>query len=401
MTLMPEDPWRSVRRAMPWAAGISVAVSGLCAAFGGIAWPMVFAAPLVTVAVAGAGRPPRRLVFDREPDITCDADGVRKKGQLLVGREDIVQAVVVPVDEESRQCVVEITRRGFKPRLRLLAPSVPHAREALHALELDAGRSVAELWCTSRWLAVPLPVRLFAEVAALVALVWIAAATSQPMLVLAAVALRVVGYAVPTRIRVGADGIWQSWLGIRRFYAFSRVADVRWYEEECMGTRTSGVELELTDGKRVCLPAARAAWNKSEAPKLLERVEEAFEAYRAARKSGELSCLLRDKRTFVEWVHALRAVGSGANVDLRTPPVPADRLLDVVEDSGATPLARASAAVAISSAVSPSERARIRVAAKAAAAPGLRRALERAAAPEAHDEELAEHLAVMEAMHAR
>jgi hypothetical protein len=80
-------------------------------------------------------------------------------------------------------------------------------------------------------------------------------------------------------------------------------------------------------------------------------------------------------------------------VSLRTPAIPADVLLRVVEDSKAAPIERASAAVAAIAAGGDEVKQRVRVAADTTVSPKLRVALERiASGAEETDEALVETL---------
>jgi hypothetical protein len=88
--------------------------------------------------------------------------------------------------------------------------------------------------------------------------------------------------------------------------------------------------------------------------------------------------LVRGGKSLLEWVRDLKRIGAGV-VDHRTPAVPIDVLLRVVEDSAADAADRASAALAAISHASPDAKRRVRVAAEATASPHLRVALTRIA----------------------
>lgn len=78
----------------------------------------------------------------------------------------------------------------------------------------------------------------------------------------------------------------------------------------------------------------------------------------------------------IDWVRTLRRLGAGVH-GLRTPAVPHEVLLGLVEDSSAPPIERASAAVAVLASADPELHRRVHVAAATAASPKLRIALDR------------------------
>ncbi len=112
---------------------------------------------------------------------------------------------------------------------------------------------------------------------------------------------------------------------------------------------------------------------------IVERIREALEAHRRGGLAADSAVLRRGQRDVREWVSALRALGAGANADMRTAPLPPERLFRVVEDPAASSADRAAAAVALGSDLDDTGRARLRTAAAAVAGPRLRAALETAA----------------------
>jgi len=95
-------------------------------------------------------------------------------------------------------------------------------------------------------------------------------------------------------------------------------------------------------------------------------------------------------------VRDLRAIGSGARLDHRTPPVPPESLWQAVESAGAEPAVRAAAAVALRETIDLEGRRRLLELAEATASRRLRIALQ-AVAGDRDDEALAEALAAAEA----
>lgn len=393
--LRPPAEVSPLRRCLPWltlSALSTIAIVVMRLPIELLAAPGV----LVLASCFACAWRPQRAVQPSAADVTCDAEGVRRRGVLVARREELRQGVVVPA---NGHWIVKLEHKTMRPPLELVAWNAVEARGALRALGLNATQAVAERWGASRWMALE-PWECAAVSGALLFLCWIAAFSKvvDPLLVLAlgGAAFFVIPL-VPTRIRVGADGVYTRWLGIGRFYAFSSIHEVRCYggpDAPPTGGHGTGVLLTLVSGKSVRLPVHPRSVD--DVAMLIERIEEALEEAARGERTPELSVLMRGERDDKRWILALRAIGSGANVGMRTSPLPPDRLLQIVEDTRAQPLARVTAAIAIAQVIPPSERRRIRIAAEASAAPGLRRALERAAG-DADDDELAELLASIEA----
>jgi hypothetical protein len=204
----------------------------------------------------------------------------------------------------------------------------------------------------------------------------------------------------PTRVRVGVDGVATRWLGRDRFVPFSRVRGVQTYEERVGGKTYFGVALDLDGGERIKLPAGQKGFTSMNTAELEERIRQALALHREGAGPVDERLLARGRRAVPEWVAALQALGAGANADLRTPPVPPEKLLRIAEDAAAAPLARVSAAVA-AAAAAPDAKRRVRLAARTTASPKLRVALERVSADDATDETIAEALADLDAAEAR
>ncbi len=200
-----------------------------------------------------------------------------------------------------------------------------------------------------------------------------------------------------TKVHVGADGILTKWLGRERFYPFKDIEWVNPIAKASMNKTYIGVELVLRNGERATVFTGQKRFGEEEQDALLERISEAVDAFKAGTANADASVLGRNGRVPRDWVTALRRIGAGANADMRTASIPVERLWRIVEDAGATPLARVGAAIALAPQVPPSERRRIRVAAQTTAAPKLRIALEHASSPDASEDELAEELAHLEA----
>jgi hypothetical protein len=204
----------------------------------------------------------------------------------------------------------------------------------------------------------------------------------------------------PTRISIGADGILTRWLGRRRFHAFSETDRVDPIEKRLSNKTYLFVQLTKKNGEQVNLPIGQKRWSEDDFAAVNERIREAIEVYKSGRIEANASALERKGRAPADWIVALRAVGAGANADMRTAPVSGEQLLRILEDPGAEPRARASAAVALSARGSEEDNQRIRIAADATAAPKLRIVLQKVTEPEASDEELGAMLAELEATEA-
>jgi hypothetical protein len=316
-------------------------------------------------------------------------------GKELVKREEVKQAFVVP---QEGAALVRLDRRGKskRPLFVRLRDSV-EAEAFVRALGLDAEHTAAEMRVASSllgWsigkqlLAVLLP--LAVTLPLMIALMKIAPlALILPFFYIAYVFA--IGFA-PTTVRIGTDGIVTRWLGRTRFVAHADIERVASYDDVRGTKRQRGVRLDLKNGEVVRLPTGQHDVALSEGAQLERRIDEAREAHRRGAKGGATDVLARGDRSIAEWIRHLRGVGAGA-VSLRTPAIPADVLLRVVEDSKAAPIERASAAVAAIAAGGDEVKQRVRVAADTTVSPKLRVALERiASGAEETDEALVETL---------
>jgi hypothetical protein len=110
-----------------------------------------------------------------------------------------------------------------------------------------------------------------------------------------------------------------------------------------------------------------------------ERLREARDAFRQGDRGDAAAPIRRGERGVGEWVASLRAIGTGANADMRTAPVPRENLFRIVEDPAAVATDRAAAAIALGAELDDESRARLRRTAESTAALRLRVAFERAA----------------------
>jgi hypothetical protein len=169
-------------------------------------------------------------------------------------------------------------------------------------------------------------------------------------------------------IRIGADGV----LVGRRF--------MPWRQVKSVIEKKTGAVLVLDTGKRVRLSHRDGA-------AVGARAREELAAFRARESRAEAELLLaRGTRSTDQWLRDLRAMTNGPGY--REGALPVEHLWRVVEDSAATPGARAGAAIALQGALDEDGRARLRAAAETSAAPRVRVALETASRA-ADDAELA------------
>jgi hypothetical protein len=197
--------------------------------------------------------------------------------------------------------------------------------------------------------------------------------------------LAVVAAVWPTvRVTVGVDGVSIG----RRFHGYDQIERVA---GEDKGRGIAGLVITLRDGARVELHCVVAQCRQ-----ILAHVALARERFERMRRDLDTSLLERRARPPAEWVRDLRAIGAGARVDHRTPPVPAEALWTAVESIGADPGVRAAAAVALRDSLDSAGRRRLQELAGTTASPRLRVALE-AVVEEREDSAVAEALAAAEA----
>lgn len=400
------DDAKLVRRNRSWLAlGASpflIALAAIVTAI--VVGQPVVAVPAVHTSIAGAVALTWLYRRNKNPvllsgGIWVDDEAVHHAGELLVRRSDLAAGFLVP---KEGGFWVRLQRRGVRPSILVSVRDAEEGRALLRALGFDASQTAAQMrvasdvfaWSRGKQLLFMLaPVfGVITGVPALaVALGVPGLAALAPLLLLAWVSgLLLTG----TRVRIGVDGIHTRWLHKERFIPYSRVQRVDRYEESGGGKIYVGVALVLEDGERIKIPAGQKGWGVDPL-EVEERIREGLELHRRGADAVDPKLLARGTRDLGGWVTALRALGSGANADMRTPPVPQDKLVRIAEDAAAPPLVRAGAAVAAAG-LSPEARKRVRIAAETTASPALRVALERVAAEDANDETLADALGELE-----
>lgn len=330
-----------------------------------------------------------------------------ERGALAVGAEEIplgriADAMIIPGPSFPR---VLIERRGpnLGP-LEIVVRSVAQGRTILRALGYDATQrtfsSRAASWLRATWPRALLSM-IGVVLAGFVAMLGAGLVGVPPLFALLAVVVPfAVLSAIPTKIAVGADGVYLKWLHWKRFIPLAAIGGAELYVERRRNNQRVGVTIMLVDGEPVSL-ALGNSWDLSRAQALVERIQEVVGDARRGDAATAAEALLRVRERLVRtsdttagWLRALRALGTGVVESYRAAPVEREALLRVVEDVTARPTERAAAAVALAAQTDPETRAKIRVASETVAEPKLRVALERVldddeAALEAAVEELA------------
>lgn len=173
------------------------------------------------------------------------------------------------------------------------------------------------------------------------------------------------------RITVGLDGIVVAWPLLRRrtFVPYARIVDVKSTNEQ--------IEFVLEGGKKyaVATSVAKEGVPSEEHRALLERIDDARDAYLRADRADSLAMLARGGRPTSAWVRELKALASAAGADYRSASLPTDTLVRVALDPKESEEMRMGAAFALRGTSDPSARLQLREAAEASASPRVRVAL--------------------------
>lgn len=322
--------------------------------------------------------------------VRADADGVEIDGQR-VPRSEIREGFVLPGSPPR----VKLSRRWAAP-IELQVGSTEEGRALLRVLGLDVSQTVATFRTMSRALTKR---RYIAAVLGSFFAVYggfmvglarsryhptMAAVTGIAFLI--ALASMMLVLLMPTKLSVGADGIVLRWFFRDRFIGYGDIADTEQYDKGWGRSRQIGLTVTLRSGEKISIPTGQAKWSNEDVAIIQERMREAMEAFRAGDAAADAALLRRGVRGVPEWVAALRAIGSGANADMRTAPLPRERLFRIVESPTAAVAERAAAAVALGGELDDEVRGRLRIAAEATASPKLRVVLEAAASGAAEAE---------------
>jgi hypothetical protein len=343
----------------------------------GLAVPLTFASIVLAALVLRKNPAP----ILREAPVRIER-GEARIGPLSLSRASIRDAQVVPL--KGGQHTVRIWRTRKLP-IDLVVRDKAEGREVLRALGFDASQTVTRFRGASRILAVRSMSRslLFALFFGTFMVLQLILREQPELYVLGSKALGVVFAAaliaimIPSRIAVGADGLLVSWLGLKWFHPLAKIRRVERYDSGLGGKdRTVGVAMTMEGGHVVRLPMGSAQWNDERTAALLERIAEARETHARGEVDAAAILLGRRERGVRDWIQELRAIGAGANADLRTAPVSPEHLWRIVESHGAEPAERAAAAVALGPSLDDEGKQRLRVAVDTVADERLRIAID-------------------------
>ncbi len=327
------------------------------------------------VALYVATQNPYKLRTARVLD--ADATGISLDDKIVIERSKIVAGYVQP----SLRIVCFNLRAGGDFQVEVA--DVASANELLSVLGLDAGNATAT-FTTSSFLSAtrtgPFPRW------AVIAFVLFFAGFFPPLYPIALVLFPVLGvFALwPAHVTVGPDGVLLTWLGLRRFYPFSRIRSV--LQRGALSTRNV---ITLADGGEVHLIARENASRDEERhaqhAALRLRVEGALEAYRRRAPEGDPTSLLAaGGRSAIEWMRSVRAMNAVSG-GYRQAALSPEQMWRVVQDPTASPSTRAGAAMALSPSLDEAGRDALLRAAEACAHPRVRVALTSLAAGEPED----------------
>jgi hypothetical protein len=315
---------------------------------------------------------------------------VLRVGDEVVPRASIRDARIIPAP--SGGLFVRVSRRGLP--IDLDVSDRAEGRRLLRALGFDASQTVARFWgasglmslrgSRSGLLLLGFPLLFFALGLLLESspVLWASGVKVLMVLFFATVAASM----VPSRIHIGADGVLIRWLGQRKFLP---LAEIRTVEQSTGGwgkQRQVGVLFTMRDGTEVWVPIGNSQWRSEAAASLIERVHEAMETHAHGSVEAAAALLVRRDRDVHTWIQELRAIGAGANADLRTAPMNPEHLWRIVESHTVPPEARAAAAVALGPRLDEEGRQRLRVAVEAVADERLRVAVNVAARSDAEED---------------
>lgn len=289
-------------------------------------------------------------------------------GAIIARRSRIRQALVVPPtgDEAALLRVELLGADALEFRVRLA-----EARRFLEAAQLDATSSVATFAVASRaetnavscWILRGAPV-------AFLAMGFLFGSVEIGLLTLPAIAVLVIAFGIPTRVRVGADAVEWRWLFWRTRVGYRDLRAARYGDGE--------IVLERRDGARVVLRSGTDREHVAMHRRLRERLERALGAQHRTNgaQAFDLATLDRHGAPVEEWLGRLRALGAASTQDYRAAPPDPSAMFEVVHDTTASPARRAAALVATGDALDDDRRARIAASARAMLDTDLRAAFE-------------------------
>lgn len=324
-------------------------------------------------------------------------------GTVILRKADLAQGFVVPTGDAVW---VRLERRsGVDKAIWIRVEDIAQGRALLSALGADATQSVAELGALAPVLLMSPTDQALRILPAIFGPPLLATllgiAVGYPGAALIASMLLVLTFTTSSllqkqRVRIGSDGLSVRWRGKETFVPFSDVDAVRPLRSNQSGKTLTGVELERSDGSITRLATGQEGFGEGAEWILYERVREAYEGHQRGDDDDGVAALEPGARSRLEWLRDLRRVGSGANADARTAPVPSDQLIRVAEDTSQAPLARVGAVIALANSDEPELKERVRIAASATSSRALREAMEQALDDEAEESALLEAIEALE-----
>jgi hypothetical protein len=389
------EAWANLRaiRWWPILASWTAALAGLATAFAPVAGEARMAGVLVAIGGVFAisivhGWKLWRVAHTVK--LRTDAAGLMANDKLIAPRERIAAAYYEPASEEDPE--PRVTFRMRRQRDFVVVSDPADATRILAELGFDAAHARTD------FRAAPLPVSgggaAMIFFGLVIALLYLFGAVQSPLWPLAFVLLPLA--AIPRKIRVGADGVFVSWLGLSRFVSYADIRRVRALPE--------GVGLELANGATFFVRTAGLRENRDgtvvrgaflDHPyTIAARIEEAQRAYLLARAADDPAALAPPGDDLKEWVARMRRLGTGDGSAYRAAAVSRETLWRIAENAAAPAAARAGAIIALSPSLDDPERQRLRIAVDAVVDPRAREALTRAA--EGEDDSLLESLSALQ-----
>ncbi|APR81005.1 Hypothetical protein A7982_06352 [Minicystis rosea] len=336
------NPWWIALALSPISIVAAAAVVGLPL------FPLSFLAALLVVAGFFSMRTAHPVL---EPvHVHADEHGL-EIGALHVSSTEIREALVMPGAEPR----ILLRRRGLRPPIDLRGGSIADGRALLRAIGHDPSRTTVT-FKTNAWLGRAGSSAFWGVFFA--ACAWVAPSwmVSAPFFAFCALlALRSFGRMAAAllyheQLSVGPDGVrhvlgW-VWKRVSYFLGYHHLVAVVRHE--------AGLSLRLRSGQTVHVEIESSFERMGQPPHdevfsslIEERIAHAMEALGSV-DATTLSALRRGDRSPRAWLDALRALGSGANVDMRNAPVSRERLLEIVEGPFLSTVDRVAAAMALS-----------------------------------------------------
>ena len=350
-------------RRNPWRITLSLSPLLIVAAAAAVGLPLLTISFVASLLVLACLVSLRRACFVLERvHVRVDEHALDLGGQRLP-ITGIREALVAPGPAPR----VILRRRGLAPPLELRVSSLVEGRALLRAIGHDPSRTTFTFRTNAA------PARVLISAALLVVFgagAWLAPSlmVTAPFFAFCALyALRCLGVMATAllyreHIAVGPDGVrhlqgW-VWKQASSFIGYRNIAAVSPNDEGMSLRLRSGGEVRFEIAPALKLHGA-APRDEAQATIIEERIRHAMEIVQ--REDGmALSSLRRGERSPRAWLDALRALGTGANVDMRTAPVSRERLLEIVESPLHSTVDRAAAAVALGAALDDDVRARLR-----------------------------------------